>query len=172
MPHARRPCLPLTWAVRVAQANLQDYSYQYGRGESRFQEDKNKQPKKDLGPNVLLYSDRCIMCTRCVRFTREVTGTAELMVEGRGSHNQIDVFPGLALDNELSANVIDLCPVGALLDKDFLFQQRVWFLKKNACIDGITASGEVNRHPLAHKSHESSKRQAPRGTLLSRSRVD
>lgn len=127
---------------QAGECHLQDYSYQYGRGESRFQEDKNKQPKKDLGPNVLLYSDRCIMCTRCVRFTREVTGTAELMVEGRGSHNQIDVFPGLALDNELSANVIDLCPVGALLDKDFLFQQRVWFLKKSACIDGITASGD------------------------------
>jgi NADH-quinone oxidoreductase subunit G len=127
---------------QAGECHLQDYSYQYGRGQSRFQEDKNKQPKKDLGPNVLLYSDRCIMCTRCVRFTREVTGTAELMVEGRGSHNQIDVFPGLALDNELSANVIDLCPVGALLDKDFLFQQRVWFLKKTASIDGITASGD------------------------------
>ncbi|MEC7352785.1 MAG: 2Fe-2S iron-sulfur cluster-binding protein, partial [Planctomycetota bacterium] len=127
---------------QAGECHLQDYSYQYGRGQSRFQEDKNKQPKKDVGPNVLLYSDRCIMCTRCVRFTREVTGTAELMVEGRGSHNQIDVFPGMALDNELSANVIDLCPVGALLDKDFLFQQRVWFLKKTPSIDGITASGD------------------------------
>ncbi|MAJ46651.1 MAG: ferredoxin [Planctomycetaceae bacterium] len=127
---------------QAGECHLQDYSYQYGRGQSRFQEDKNKQPKKDVGPNVLLYSDRCIMCTRCVRFTREVTGTSELMVDGRGSHNQIDVFPGLALDNELSANVIDLCPVGALLDKDFLFQQRVWFLKKTPSIDGITASGD------------------------------
>jgi NADH-quinone oxidoreductase subunit G len=127
---------------QAGECHLQDYSYQYGRGESRFQEDKNKQPKKDLGPNVLLYSDRCIMCTRCVRFTREVTGTGELMIEGRGSHNQIDVFPGVGLDNELSANVIDLCPVGALLDKDFLFQQRVWFLKKGASVDGLTASGD------------------------------
>ena len=127
---------------QAGECHLQDYSYQYGRGQSRFQEDKNKEPKKDVGSNVLLYSDRCIMCTRCVRFTREVTGTAELMVDGRGSHNQIDVFPGLALDNELSANVIDLCPVGALLDKDFLFQQRVWFLKKTPSIDGITASGD------------------------------
>lgn len=127
---------------QAGECHLQDYSYQYGRGQSRFQEDKNKQPKKDLGPNVLLYSDRCIMCTRCVRFVREVTETGELMVEGRGSHNQIDVFPGVALDNELSANVIDLCPVGALLDKDFLFQQRVWFLSKTPSIDGITASGD------------------------------
>lgn len=121
---------------------LQDYSYQYGRSQARFQEQKIKQPKKDLGPHVLLYADRCIMCTRCVRFCREVTGTAEITVEGRGAMEQIDVFPGMALDNELSANVIDLCPVGALLDKDFLFQQRVWFLSKTPSIDGITASGD------------------------------
>jgi len=127
---------------QAGECHLQDYSYQYGRGQSRFTEAKNKQPKKDVGPHVLLYSDRCIMCTRCVRFTREVTGTNELMVDGRGSTEQIDVFPGMALDNELSGNVVDLCPVGALLDKDFLFQQRVWFLKKTASIDGITASGD------------------------------
>lgn len=121
---------------------LQDYSYDYGRGVSRFEETKVKQPKKDLGPHVYLYADRCIMCTRCVRFCREVTGTAELIVEGRGNSEQIDIFPGEALDNELSANVIDLCPVGALLDKDFLFTQRVWFLKSTPSIDGITAQGD------------------------------
>src|SRR5690606_10022541 len=114
---------------QAGECYLQDYSYQYGRGQSRFHEDKIKQPKKDLGPHVLLYSDRCIMCSRCVRFCREVTGTSELIVEGRGNAEQIDIFPGEALDNELSANVIDLCPVGALLDKDFLFTQRVWFLR-------------------------------------------
>ncbi|MHC4990466.1 MAG: NADH-quinone oxidoreductase subunit G, partial [Planctomycetota bacterium] len=127
---------------QAGECHLQDYSYQYGRSQARFQEQKIKQPKKDLGPHVLLYADRCIMCTRCVRFTREVTDTGELMVEGRGSVEQIDVFPGLALDNELSGNVIDLCPVGALLDKDFLFQQRVWFLTKTASIDGLTCSGD------------------------------
>jgi NADH-quinone oxidoreductase subunit G len=121
---------------------LQDYSYEYGRGVSRFEETKVKQPKKDLGPHVYLYADRCIMCTRCVRFTREVSGTGELIVDGRGNMEQIDIFPGEALDNELSANVIDLCPVGALLDKDFLFAQRVWFLKSTPSIDGITASGD------------------------------
>ena len=127
---------------QAGECTLQDYSYEYGRGVSRFEETKVKQPKKDLGPHVYLYSDRCIMCTRCVRFTREVTGTAELLVEGRGNAEQIDVFPGIALDNELSANVIDLCPVGALLDKDFLFTQRVWFLKTTPSIDGVTASGD------------------------------
>ena len=127
---------------QAGECHLQDYSYQYGRGQSRFTEAKNKQPKKDVGPNILLYSDRCIMCTRCVRFTREVTGTNELMVDGRGATEQIDIFPGMALNNELAGNVVDLCPVGALLDKDFLFQQRVWFLKKTPSIDGITASGD------------------------------
>lgn len=121
---------------------LQDYSYKYGRGVSRFQEQKVKNPKKDLGPNVWLYADRCILCTRCVRFTREVSGTSELYVDGRGNKEEIDVFPGMPIDNPLSANVIDLCPVGALLDKDFLFAQRVWFLKSTPSIDGITASGD------------------------------
>lgn len=121
---------------------LQDYSYEFGRGVSRFEEQKVKQPKKDLGEHVYLYSDRCIMCTRCVRFTREVTGTAELSVQGRGNTEEIDLFPGVALNNELASNVIDLCPVGALLDKDFLFAQRVWFLQSTPSIDGITASGD------------------------------
>ena len=127
---------------QAGECHLQDYSYQYGRGQSRFQEQKLKQPKKDIGPHVLLYADRCIMCTRCVRFTREITGTNELLVQGRGSHEEIDVFPGLALDNELSGNVVDICPVGALLDKHFLFRQRVWDLKKTPSIDGLTASGD------------------------------
>ncbi len=127
---------------QAGECDLQDYSYEYGRGVSRFQEAKVKQPKKDLGPNVYIYADRCIMCTRCVRFTREVSGTAELSINGRGNRSEIDVFPGVPLDNELASNVIDLCPVGALLDKDFLFAQRVWFLKSTPSIDGITASGD------------------------------
>lgn len=127
---------------KAGECYLQDYSYQYGRGESRFLEEKNKNPKKDIGPNILLYSDRCIMCTRCVRFTREVSGTDELMVDGRGDREMIDVFPGRALDNEMAGNVVDICPVGALLEKDFLFQQRVWFLTRTPSIDGLTASGD------------------------------
>src|SRR5882724_9626768 len=69
---------------QAGECYLQDYSYQFGRSESRFEEDKAKKPKKDVGDNIYLYSDRCIMCTRCVRFTREVSGTAELYVDGRG----------------------------------------------------------------------------------------
>jgi len=127
---------------QAGECYLQDYSYRYGRGYSRFQEAKVKNPKKDVGPHVLLYSDRCIMCSRCVRFTREVTGTDELCVAGRGHREEIDLFPGKALDNPLSGNVVDICPVGALLDKDFLMEQRVWFLTSTPSIDGITASGD------------------------------
>ncbi|MEO0586603.1 MAG: molybdopterin-dependent oxidoreductase [Planctomycetota bacterium] len=127
---------------QAGECYLQDYSFKYGRGTSRFEEAKIKQPKKDVGDHVLLYSDRCIMCSHCVRFTREVTGTNELGIFGRGAREQIDVFPGRPLNNELSGNVIDICPVGALLDKDFLMSMRVWNLTKTATIDGITASGD------------------------------
>ena len=127
---------------QAGECSLQDYSFKYGRSTSRFNEVKIKQPKKDLGPHVLLYADRCIMCSRCVRFTREVTGTAEIGVFGRGAEEQIDIFPGRSLDNALSANVIDICPVGALLDKDFLMSMRVWNLASTASIDGITCSGD------------------------------
>ena len=127
---------------QAGECGLQDYAYQYGNSASRFEEEKIKQPKKDVGPHVLLYSDRCIMCTRCVRFTEEVTGTRELLISGRGATESIDVFPGKPLDNPLSGNVVDLCPVGALLDKDFLFAQRVWYLKSTPSIDGLTASGD------------------------------
>jgi len=127
---------------QAGECYLQDYSYKYGRAASRFEETKIKQPKKDLGPYVMLYADRCIMCSRCVRFTREVTGTGEIGVFGRAAEEQIDVFPGEPLDNELSGNVVDICPVGALLDKDFLMSMRVWNLRKTASIDGITASGD------------------------------
>ncbi len=127
---------------QAGECYLQDYSYQYGRSQSRFEEDKVKKPKKDVGLNVLLYNDRCIMCTRCVRFTREVSGTSELFVEGRGSREEISIFPGKPLDNKLSGNVVDLCPVGALLDKDFLFKQRVWLLKETPSISPADAGGE------------------------------
>jgi NADH-quinone oxidoreductase subunit G len=127
---------------KAGECGLQDYSYAYGRSQSRFEEDKHKKPKKDVGDHVLLYTDRCIMCTRCVRFTREVSGTSELMVDGRGHREEIEIFPGKPLSNKLSLNVIDICPVGALLDKSFLFQQRVWFLKRTASISPVDAGGE------------------------------
>lgn len=114
---------------QAGECGLQDYSFNYGRGYSRLQEPKNQKLDKDyIGEHITLFTDRCIMCTRCVRFTREVSGTSELQVIGRGSHEEIDIFPGLPCNNKLAGNVVDLCPVGALCSKDFLYQQRVWFL--------------------------------------------
>lgn len=127
---------------QAGECTLQDYSYQYGRSQSRFEEDKHKKPKKDVGEHILLYNDRCIMCTRCVRFTREISGTSELFVDGRGHKEEIEIFPGKPLNNKLSGNVVDLCPVGALLDKDFLFKQRVWLLKSAVSISPVDSGGE------------------------------
>jgi NADH-quinone oxidoreductase subunit G len=126
---------------KAGECMLQDFSYHYGHAESRMIDVKNTPPNKPhIGPNVTLFTDRCIMCTRCVRFTREVSGEAELCVNNRGDHEEIDTFPGIPLDNKLASNVVDLCPVGALCSKDFLYKQRVWFLKeqKSVCPDCST----------------------------------
>ncbi len=114
---------------QAGECHLQDYSFEHGRSESRMVDQKTKNPKKDIGPDTLLYSDRCVLCTRCVRFTEEITGTSELGLVNRGSRAEIDVFPGVPLDNPLQGNVVDLCPVGCLLDKNFLFKRRVWELE-------------------------------------------
>lgn len=133
---------------------LQDYSYKYGRGYSRLQEPKNIKPDKDhIGENITLFTDRCIMCTRCVRFTREISGTSELQVVSRGSAEQIDIFPGMPCDNKLAGNVVDLCPVGALCSKDFLYQQRVWWLKTTksvcpGCSTGCSVDVDQNEDQL------------------------
>jgi NADH-quinone oxidoreductase subunit G len=109
---------------------LQDYSFRFGRGYSRLQEPKKLRPDKDyIGDQITLFTDRCIMCSRCVRFTREISGTAELQVINRGSNSEIDIFPGQPCNNKLAGNVVDICPVGALCSKDFLYKQRVWWLQ-------------------------------------------
>ncbi len=109
---------------------LQDYSRKFGHASSRMVESKNKNPKKDIGSKTLLYQDRCVMCSRCVRFCKEVAGAGELCIVNRGSRAEIDVFPGQPLENGLQGNVVDICPVGSLLDKDFLMDQRVWLLNR------------------------------------------
>ena len=90
------------------------------------------------------------MCSRCVRFTSEISGTSELTIVNRGNRCEIDAFPGIPLDNKLQGNVVDICPVGALLDKDFLFKQRVWFLRTTdsicrACSTGCAIHVDHNR---------------------------
>ena len=126
---------------KAGECLLQDYHFQHGQPERRADLQPFHSRKRDVGPTVTLFVDRCIMCTRCVRFTREISGTAELMVTSRGAKEEIDVFPGHPLDNKLSGNVVDLCPVGALGDKDFLYQQRVWFLKREANVCGGCSAG-------------------------------
>ena len=126
---------------KAGECTLQDYSYRYGRSTSRMIDVKNTPPNKpNIGPNVSLFTDRCIMCSRCVRFTREVSGSAELHITHRGTHAEIDVFPGEPLDNKLASNVVDLCPVGALCSNDFLYTHRVWNLKSkdSVCADCST----------------------------------
>jgi len=126
---------------KAGECLLQDYHFAHGQPERRADLHPFTSRKRDVGPTVTLFVDRCIMCTRCVRFTREVSGTGELMVTSRGAKEEIDVFPGFPLDNKLAGNVVDLCPVGALGDKDFLYQQRVWFLKREANVCGGCSAG-------------------------------
>ncbi|MBM4076322.1 MAG: 2Fe-2S iron-sulfur cluster binding domain-containing protein, partial [Planctomycetes bacterium] len=130
---------------QAGECGLQDYSYEYGRGYSRLQEPKNIKPDKDyIGDQITLFTDRCIMCTRCVRFTREYSGTAEMQVVSRGTHEEIDIFPDEPCNNKLAGNVVDLCPVGALCSKDFLYEQRVWWLKsKNSVCPGCSTGCSI-----------------------------
>ncbi|VTR94403.1 nadh dehydrogenase : Ferredoxin OS=Planctomyces limnophilus (strain ATCC 43296 / DSM 3776 / IFAM 1008 / 290) GN=Plim_3863 PE=4 SV=1: Fer2_4: NADH-G_4Fe-4S_3: Molybdopterin [Gemmata massiliana] len=136
---------------KAGECKLQDFSYKYGRSESRMVDVKNTPANKPhLSSKITLFTDRCIMCTRCVRFTREISGTAELQVVGRGHHEEIDVFPGRPLENKLAGNVVDLCPVGALGSKDFLYKQRVWYLKTtdgvcNRCSTGCSTYVDANK---------------------------
>jgi NADH-quinone oxidoreductase subunit G len=115
---------------QAGECYLQDYTFKFGRAQSRLNEPKvQREDKYHIGDQIALFTDRCVMCTRCVRFTREISGTAELHVTNRGSVEEIDVFPENPCNNKLAGNVVDLCPVGALCSKDFLYKQRVWWLK-------------------------------------------
>jgi NADH-quinone oxidoreductase subunit G len=117
---------------QAGECKLQDYAVEHGQGYSRFVEEKYHGPKKKpLGPHVLFDWERCIKCTRCIRFTEEITGTRELAMFLRGVREEIGVFPGRPLDNPYSGNVVDICPVGALTLKEFRFRSRVWFLKNH-----------------------------------------
>ncbi len=138
---------------QAGECGLQDYSYEHGQANHRFVEERTINPRKDVSDLIQLNQDRCIMCTRCVRFTREITQTGELEVRMRGHHSEIDIFPGLPVDNPLAGNIVDLCPVGALLDKDFLHKQRVWFLTKHdsvctRCSTGCNITAEENKGAL------------------------
>jgi NADH-quinone oxidoreductase subunit G len=114
---------------QAGECKLQDYAYEYGVSASRTREPRRALKKNvSLGPTIVFDQERCILCRRCVRFTREISETGELVVAHRGDASTIETFPGVPLDNDYSMNVADICPVGALTTKDFRFKIRVWFL--------------------------------------------
>jgi len=116
---------------QAGECKLQEFSVEYGTGASRFTENKVKKPKNvDLGKRIVLDDERCILCSRCVRFSSEITQDNVLGFVNRGSHNTLTAYPGKSFDNDYSLNTVDICPVGALTSKDFRFQMRVWFLKE------------------------------------------
>ena len=127
---------------QAGECGLQEFSVEHGRGTSRFEEMKVKKPKNvEIGPRIRLDDERCIMCSRCIRFMDEVADDPVLGFIDRGTHTTLTVHPGRRLDNNYSLNTADICPVGALTSNDFRFQMRVWFLKETKSIDVNCGTG-------------------------------
>jgi NADH-quinone oxidoreductase subunit G len=127
---------------QAGECKLQEYSVEYGQASSRFVETKVHKPKQvDLGPRIVLDDERCILCTRCIRFTRDIAHDDALGIVNRGSYNTLSAYPGKAFDNNYTLNTVDICPVGALTSKDFRFQMRVWFLKESKSVCTSCATG-------------------------------
>jgi NADH-quinone oxidoreductase subunit G len=127
---------------QAGECKLQEYSVDYGKGESRFVEPKVHKPKRvELGPRIVLDDERCILCTRCIRFTKEIAGDDALGIVSRGSYSTLTAFPGKTFDNNYTLNTVDICPVGALTSKDFRFKMRVWFLKETKSLCTSCATG-------------------------------
>ncbi|MDX2186214.1 MAG: 2Fe-2S iron-sulfur cluster-binding protein [Opitutaceae bacterium] len=120
---------------QAGECKLQEQATGYGRGYSRFIEQKNQKPKRtQLGPRVTLDDERCILCSRCIRFSKEIVKDDVLGFIDRGSYSTLTCYPGKELKNNYSLNTVDICPVGALTSTDFRFKMRVWFLKQTNSI--------------------------------------
>ncbi len=147
---------------------LQIYYMKYGLYDPRMVDEKVHKPKAvPLGTHVMLDAERCILCSRCVRFCDEITGTGELGIFHRGDHSEIGLFPGRDLENKYSGNVVDICPVGALTDRDFRFQVRVWYLDTAksvcpGCARGCNIDVHVNRRRPHHAGGKRVARLKPR----------
>ncbi len=127
---------------QAGECRLQEFSVEYGRADSRFLENKVKKPKNIvLGPRVTLDDERCILCSRCIRFCQEIAHDDVLGFVDRGSHSVLTAHPGKRLENNYSLNTVDICPVGALTSSDFRFKMRVWFLKETKSICTSCATG-------------------------------
>ena len=127
---------------KAGECRLQEFSVEYGNDASRFEDNKVKKPKQvDIGERIVLDDERCILCSRCIRFMKEVANDDVLGFVDRGSHTTLTVHPGKRLDSNYSLNTVDICPVGALTSKDFRFKMRVWFLKETKTIDTSCGTG-------------------------------
>ncbi|MEP6810581.1 MAG: molybdopterin-dependent oxidoreductase, partial [Chthoniobacterales bacterium] len=127
---------------QAGECPLQEFSVEYGNAESRFLENKVKKPKNvELGPRVTLDDERCILCSRCIRFCQEIAKDDVLGFTDRGSHTVLTAHPGKRLENNYSLNTVDICPVGALTSSDFRFKMRVWFLKETKSFCTSCATG-------------------------------
>lgn len=127
---------------QAGECRLQEFSVEYGNAESRFLENKVKKPKNiELGPRVTLDDERCILCSRCIRFCQEIAHDDVLGFIDRGSHTILTAHPGKRLENNYSLNTVDICPVGALTSSDFRFKMRVWFLKETKSFCTSCATG-------------------------------
>jgi NADH-quinone oxidoreductase subunit G len=127
---------------QAGECKLQEYALDYGQSASRFAEHKVHKPKHvELGPRIMLDDERCILCTRCIRFTRDIVKDDALGIVNRGSLSALSAYPGKAFDNNYTLNTVDICPVGALTSKDFRFQMRVWFLKETKSVCASCGTG-------------------------------
>ncbi|HKD67037.1 MAG TPA: 2Fe-2S iron-sulfur cluster-binding protein [Candidatus Binataceae bacterium] len=147
---------------QAGECKLQDYYMDYDREPSRFELGKKVKKGKaiDIGCDVMLDQERCVLCARCTRFLDDVTHTSELAIFERGDHNRIDIYPGRKLDNKYAGNIIDICPVGALTEKDFRFRMRVWYLhrtpsvcagcERGCAIDIYENHGKIFRYKPRH----------------------
>lgn len=146
------------------ECDLQNFYMEHGRYQSRFLENKIKRKKAfPIGPHVLLDQERCILCTRCSRFTAEVSKSHELGVFNRGNRSVIDVYEGKVLDNPYSGNVIDICPVGALTEREFRFQCRVWYLStQDSICHGCARGCNISLHFNTARTYKAQGRRVMR----------
>src|SRR5881398_3770319 len=127
---------------QAGECRLQEFSVEYGRADSRFLENKVKKPKRiQIGPRVTLDDERCILCSRCIRFCQEIAKDDVLGFTERGGHTLLTAHPDKPLENNYSLNTVDICPVGALTSSHFRFEMRVWFLKETKSICTSCATG-------------------------------
>jgi NADH-quinone oxidoreductase subunit G len=153
---------------QAGECKLQEFYMQFGRYDSTFLEDKLKKHKAiPVGPNIILDSERCILCSRCTRFVDEITHTHELSIFNRGHYSELLPTEGMIVDNAYSGCLADICPVGALTDRDFRFKVRVWYLSKtesvcHGCARGCSIEIHTNRRRTHHNQGKLIARYKPR----------